>query len=374
MHAKGHPNPFGALTCFNETYITWLDTKAAQGVISDLIKYEYGDERLDKIIQSFVVDHDAKKSSPTPHSDNKSSPTQTQSPLQEISVVSDTEINEDTINSKGGEFIANQHFHVLRSNSLKPKDLVAAFISAIICSLDGFQTPRGIQKLSLKQHIQVDCLCMDETTTYKWGTLQTIYRGPKKVEYDNKGVKVYPESLYLMDHIGTGNTSRVYRALTKDGYDCVVKMYIKRQDDDKKILEEKDFNNKAKEAIDREYKKYQEIYGDELKDYVWTQVLNGLHCLIHPYFQHVEKSQRTGLLSSTIPERLKLFATANNGKLYAFHKSDQLWRHIGWFNGNLFLFDLGDLEEHELKEEEKNAESWIQCHCERLLARSLVEI
>jgi len=379
MHTNGHPNPFGALTCFDETYITWLDTKAAQDVMSDLGKYEYADERLDKIIQNFVLAHD-NKISPPPQIDNKSSSpevtvftdmSQTQSPVQEISIVSDTEMHDDTTDLKEG-FTPNTKFNVLRSKSLKPKFLVAAYVSAILCSLDGFQTPRGIHKLTLEQHIQVDCLKM-MIGNCLWGTLQTTYKGPKKVEDDDKREGAYPESLYLVDHLGTGNTSRVYRALTSDGYDCVVKMYIKRQDDDKKILTAKDFNKITETAIDREYKKYKEIYGDELKGYVWTQVLNGLHCLIHPYFQHVEKTQRPVLLSSMIPKRLKLFDSANNEKFYAFHKSDQRWRHIGWFKDKLYIFDLGDLEEHTLKEEGKQAEYWIERHCERLEARSLVE-
>jgi hypothetical protein len=88
----------------------------------------------------------------------------------------------------------------------------------------------------------------------------------------------------------------------------------------------------------------------------------------------VEKTQRPVLLSSTIPERLKLFVTTNNEKIYAFHKSDQMWRHIGWFKDKLYIFDLGHLEEHSLKEEGKQAEWWIERHCERLEARSLVEI
>ena len=368
MHAKGHPNPFGALSCFDETYITWLDTKATQVVMDNLKKNVYGDERLEKIIRNFVVADDNKNSPPQMNISKGTS--QTQSPVQEINIVSDTEMNEVTINSKG-LFIPNTKLKVLRSNCLKPEHLVAAFVSAIFCSLDGFQAPRDIQKLTLKQHIQVDCLRMT-IDKYVWGILQTTYKGPKKME---KGETTFPESLYLVDHLGTGNTSKVYRALTSDGYDCVVKMYIKRQDDDKKILEENVFNNIAKEAIDGEYKKYQEIYGDELKGYVWTQVLNGLHCLIHPYFRHIEKIQRDDLLYSEIPERLKLFATSNNQKIYTFHKSDQLWRHIGRFKDKLYIFDLGDLEEHDLKDEKmKTADYWIECHCDRLKARSRVEL
>ena len=84
-------------------------------------------------------------------------------------------------------------------------------------------------------------------------------------------------------------------------------MYIKHKGDDKKILVEQAFQKNAEAAIDRECQRYKEIYGKELKAYVWMQKLNGLHCLIHPYFKHVDKSQHCSLLSSIIQERLKLF-------------------------------------------------------------------
>jgi hypothetical protein len=46
-----------------------------------------------------------------------------------------------------------------------------------------------------------------------------------------------------------------------DGYDCVVKMYTKHQDDDKNILQKRDFDRKGKAAIKRELEEYREIIG-----------------------------------------------------------------------------------------------------------------
>jgi len=364
MHAKGHPNPFGALTCFDETYITWLDNDASEAVMDSLSEnQQYTVQRLEKIIQNFVVARDD-TSSPQ----RTIVPTdgiQTQSPVQEILVVSDADTDDDTRNNNStGVFSTHDKVHVLRSKSLTPPYMVEAFISAIICSLDGFQKPRGIQKLTLQHNIALDCLCMDSESHF-WGTLRTTYRGPKKLQ---DGCAP-PESLFLVDHLGTGSTSKAFRALTRDGYDCVVKMYIKRQDDDKKILTGKDFRDNAEAAVRKEYQEYQKIYGDELKGYVWMQQLNNMHCLIHPYFQHLEKNQRAIQLLSTIPERLSLFRITtnvqNDGAFYAFRKSDQLWRHIGWFNGKLYMFDLGNLEQQELKK----SQELIDLHCEMLRAR-----
>ena len=105
------------------------------------------------------------------------------------------------------------------------------------------------------------------------------------------------------------------------------------------------FDKNGKKAIDRELKAYRKIYGAELQKYVWKEMLNGLHCLIHPYFKHVEKNCRRDTLP-LISERLKkLFLSKDKTIYYAFEEDDQLWRHVGWFNDQLYLFDLGDLKE-----------------------------
>lgn len=366
MHAKGHPNPFGALTCFDETYITCLATDACNEVLVSLSSNGYTDSRLDPIVSNLVqttptgFQHGNMDASGMTHYDtNVLTPVkQTQSPFQEQSPGQTGIIDP---RRRRPNFVRDKKCHVWHSECFAPKDIVTAFVSAILCSLDGYQTPRSINSLQLGQNIQVGALCMS-ANSHCWGTLQTTYQGPLK----RKAHTACPKSLYLVDHLGTGSTSNVYRALTLDGYDCVVKMYIKRQDDNNKMLTIDEFNRNAKKAINRENTTYKHIYGNELKGYVWVQIMNGLHCLIHPYFKHVDKSQRGMQLSSIIPERLKLFVNKKTKKIYVFHESDQLWRHIGWFKDKLYIFDLGDLEvKHGLEE----ANDLIRIHCDRLEAR-----
>lgn len=202
---------------------------------------------------------------------------------------------------------------------------------------------------------------MSEEEYPVWGTLQTTYKGPKELKE-----RIGP--LYLVDHLGTGSASKVYRALTLNGHECVVKIYVMRKDEDNKILTDEVFQKNAKAAIKREYKAYNDIYGKELEGYVRMIEFNKLHCLILPYFKHVNKSQRTSLLSSTVRQRLELFHNKRRKKFYAFHKSDQLWCHIGWFNRKLYLFDLGVLEERALVKK-NGLIDLINSHCERLKAR-----
>ena len=355
MHAKGHQNPFGALTCFDETYITCLDTTACKEVLTILSTMQYEDSRLDRIVSN-LVQTNATISTPDHTGDytvNSSTPVcKTQSPLQEQSVTPCSNIAKPS-------FYKHKDFHVWHSACFVPENMVAAFVSGIFCSLDGYQTPRYIKRFEIGQGLNMGALCIMSKKPPFWGTLQTTYRGPKKL----MAHKIGP--LYLVDHLGTGSTSKVYHALTLNGHECVVKIYVMRKDEDNRILPDKAFKKNAKAAVKTEYQAYTDIYGKELEGYVRMIKLNNLQCLILPYFKHVDKSQRKGLLSSTIRERLKLFHNRRRKKFCAFHKSDQLWRHIGWFNGKLYLFDLGDLEEHSLVKKD----DLIDSHCKRLAAR-----
>ena len=84
----------------------------------------------------------------------------------------------------------------------------------------------------------------------------------------------------------------------------------------------------------------------ELENYVWKQTFQGVPCVIHPYFRHLHKSERKSMLP-TIKERL-LECFSTNCHFYAFASSDQAWRHVGYFNEQLYLFDLADLKKCEI--------------------------
>jgi hypothetical protein len=374
MHAKGHPNPFGALTCFNETYIICLGNYACLDVLDNLVYKNYPQTRLEQIVSNLVCL--PCPASPPNHIQHDASITNnaitsfqmTQSPLQEMNNAAFWNVNQENASAKGGVvtppkqgFKKHSDRKCLRSKCYAPESLVTAFVSAILCSLDGYQKPRAINTFEIGQAIQLEALCMNDDS-YSWGMLKTTCRGPMN------RTSCCCNELYLVDHLGTGATSKVYRALTEDGFDCVVKMYVQRLGDKKEQLKQKDFEEKSEAAITRELNAYRNIYGDELKEYVWTRKLNGLNCLIHPYFKHVEKSERREL-KCLISKRLNLFLSKDKDKFYAFDESDQLWRHIGWFKNKLYLFDLGDLQECPPHE----ADDRIRSHCDRLMSRLATE-
>ena len=325
MQAKGHPNPFGALTCFDMTLIVWLDNSSTQNVINDLVSNKYSEERICRIVGGLPGARNAHDAITAPR---KQQPTQ--SPVKEKAPAADAQFWQQG-------FTPTATRQVTLSDSIGANDLVAAFVSAIFCSLDGFQNPHEIKSFQNNQRVEVEALCLDNNI-HTWGTFRTIYQGHKKTTFWAGN----PKQLYLVDQLGVGTTSKAYRALTPDGYECVVKMYVKRRGDDKKRLTKKEFEANAKAAVTREVQAYKNIYGDELKGYVWQQTLDGMCCVIHPYFKHPDKNKRFDLLPQ-IEDRLRACFVGRNK---CFATSDQAWCHVGWFNGKLYLFDLADLETH----------------------------
>jgi hypothetical protein len=295
---------------------------SSKRVLSSLAKQSYGTDRLKRIVRGLSGAHDD-AALDTDATASRSEQTITQSPVEEKKPA------HAQFSKNGFTPVATRN--VTRSAVIPPERMIAAFVSAIFCSLDG-------KSFELNQKVKEEALCLSKTSL-EWGTFRTTYQGPAKKVWAPWGYYYYPK-FYLVDHLGMGSTSKAYLALTPDGYDCVVKIYVKRRGDDKVVLSKKVFDKEANKAVAREVNMYKTIYGDELSGYVWQQKMNGLQCVIHPYFKHPDKEDRIDLLDKIRTRLIDSFA--NRGK--AFATSDQVWRHVGWFNKKLYLFDLADLE------------------------------
>ena len=92
-----------------------------------------------------------------------------------------------------------------------------------------------------------------------------------------------------MGRLSIGLSYNVFRAVTDDGYQCVVKMYIREYDDSWQKIGT--FDADGKKAVSREEVMYSKIY-PELGPYVWSERLCGRHCLIVPFFEEVDKDDR----------------------------------------------------------------------------------
>jgi hypothetical protein len=318
MSVLGHPCAFGALTSFNETYVTQLCPGMEWNVPPTLESLQSPVSRLPGT---------------TPHK-------MTQSPLKVEQAVN----NHSTSNHAMG-FVMDKNRGVIRSQDfIDAKCIVSAFVIMILHALKVNYEPKTFYKFTDGQLVVVDCLQMKETS-YKWGRLHTTYKGPCTRDIRRRPWFFPKKDLYLMDCIGTGSTSKAYYATTEDGYDCVVKIYVQQHDKDGSMKTLQKFRRDSKTHVTNEEKNYRKIYKNELDDYVWTEKMNHMHCIIMPFFAPIQdrKAEQT---QTSIVDRLKLFTEEK----LAFRKDDQRWRHIGRFNEKLYMFDLGDLEECASKE------------------------
>jgi hypothetical protein len=342
MKAKGHRTPFAAISSFQETLITWLDSDDYSKVLTSHV--DNSPDRLLDIVQRLP---------------NILSNTQylTQSPPRGTVVVTPSH------SPKEPSFTRDVNRLICRSEQcFQSTNLVLLYLNVLICALDAVFTPRSYLDFQYGQPIEADAIQMKQKS-YTWGTLKTTL----KDTHTCKGEGRLQQDLFLIDCLGSGSTSVVYRAVTIDGCDCVVKIFVKAQP--VKAEEESDeyvaqgesndkFQQRAKLKVENEVNAYKEIYGTELDGYVWMQTLNNFSCVIMPFFQPIPKVERIHVLSQ-VQQRLRQFQTAK----MVFAESDQLWRHVGSWGGKIFLFDLGDLE---FLEDEVKVQQVIDQHFQRL--------
>jgi hypothetical protein len=94
----------------------------------------------------------------------------------------------------------------------------------------------------------------------------------------------------------------------------------------------------AKSSVECEVSTYHELY-PELWNFIWAQVLNRYHCVILSYLLPIPKEEWMNSIES-IKDILKKFKVGD----YRFVKLDIRWWHVGKFNGQVYLFDLANLE------------------------------
>ena len=342
MSLLGQPCPLGALTCFNKTYFTSLGQEIDWDVLPTL-------QSLKDTVAYLPFTRQ---------------PNSTPSPLKVNTVVLTRQTNSEE------KFVADTERHIVRSSEcIDHKHVVAAFVIIILNALKGNYCKPKPFELFTKSHV-IDRKCIEmSTNAYKWGKITTSYKGP----YQNPGgilsrhlrssrrTQSMNTNLYLLQCIGTGATSKAYHAVTKDGYGCVVKLYVQRYYDDGTMKTKQEFKDDSIAHVSREVKYYKKIYKGELEKYVWQRKLNGMDCVVMPFFDPVPVSQRKSEIPN-IMSRLELFIKHN----LAFHECDQSWRHIGRFNGQLYLFDLGDLE---TLEDEEAAGHQASEHTSRLTSK-----
>jgi hypothetical protein len=331
MRLLGLSSPLGALTCFNQTYFTCIDPKI-----------EWDSSPTLQSLKNTIT-----------HLPGIRQPNTTPSPLKVVPATQ-TSITAET------NFVKAGNRCIMRSSTyIDQNHLVAAFVIVILNAVKGNYKPKPFQMFTKGDRIDVDCINMN-TNPYEWGKLTTTYNGPYQTQ--RFGLQQQSTNLYLLRCVGTGSTSKAYHAITQDGGDCIAKLYVQRHLEDGWLKTKERFKNDSKEHVTNEVNNYQKIYTNELNDYVSQQELYGMDCIILPFFHPIPVSERETVIP-IIKTRLELFT---KHKL-AFRDCDQSWRHIGRFNGEIYLFDLGDLEPCNNK---ATAEKCASNHVSRLTKKN----
>jgi hypothetical protein len=319
----GHPNPFGILTTFEQTWVCWVhEDSSGIATLTDRLEFD----SVVSLVEGLPESNGKPPQETTPPSAKPCSPKQTST------------VKKAWTDATRNVYVSKQVY--------KAHELVPVLCNAIFCGMQNIHWTQKTMSLSNDIHCE-GCFLQLMPDGYKWvqGTLP--FSGKPNMR-DKKSLNRRTRSLFVANRegkneytvvelLGVGETSRALRAVTTDGDECVIKMYI-RKFEDNVPLSDKKFVKNASASVAREVSNYHKIY-PELKPYVWQTKLNMFHCVILPYFIPVENRK----------ESLEGIADVLNSKFkdakLCFAESDMRWRHVGMFQDNVYLFDLADLKE-----------------------------
>ena len=331
MKLMGHPSPFGIITCHNSSHITWLDSPAHNKIVEIQNHNAFLPNRLVNIVTPLPA---------TSTSNKKDAQSQSQSPIKidkpDACTPRTVSISPESKHASEQAYSFDRAL-VISKRSYNHDENVDVYINAIFCSLDSFYRPRTIISLEKNERVDVESAIGMTEAEYSWDKVETTYRGPLT---HNRREKNNASKLYLISYIGRGATSKVYRCITGDGYGCVAKIYVQRRFSDHTVMTEEEFMKSSDSQAAEELANFQNIYDTTLNEFIWRGKLNNLHCLFMPFFEPIEKEKRK---SRAVKLGIRATLDKFSKKEKKFKKCDQLWRHVGRFNNQIYLFDLGDL-------------------------------
>ena len=237
MKAFGHPNPFGAVTTFDSTHIVWIETGTSA-----------------KVVEQHTVQEDLSWESVTNRDPSGKQEQATQSPIKMKKADPSTKKKD----SPKLSFEAATR-EVFVSQAFEMHELVPACVNAINCALQGYEKARSIDELSNGQELKRFALELGKNK-YTWGLLSTNYIGPYVEPRKRRNTFFDSMKWCIIDFLGNGSTSKAYHALTVDGRDCVVKMYVRKVDDEGILIDKKTYEKNAKAAVKREVDNFRKIY------------------------------------------------------------------------------------------------------------------
>jgi RIO-like serine/threonine protein kinase len=131
---------------------------------------------------------------------------------------------------------------------------------------------------------------------YEWGNSRTrvgreikqirTLRARRVAKTDN----AVDACFFAVEIIGVGGTSKVFNALDEKGNPCVIKMYVKRDNDEGKgFLLDNQAYLKAKTQTEKEVDNFGKLYGKLHTSLLNGKEINGHCCVVMPFFKPLTK-------------------------------------------------------------------------------------
>jgi len=171
------------------------------------------------------------------------------------------------------------------------------------------------------------------------------------------------EGFHILDQVGSGRTSKGFLAVSSDGHECLLKMYVRKFDE---------VENYRAIPTNKEVQMYSQIYNKSVSVVTLYRHL----CLVLPYARPVREEEREyaldelkKLLKGKFRVKVKtLRKKKKKTTCYCkFKETDQVWRHCGFIaekgKESFFVFELEDLEECV---NEADHDMYIENHLQRV--------
>ena len=337
--------PFGVLSSYDETCIAYLNDDGASKEIL---------ERVTGQLDSEIPEGRVHGNSAT--SDNGSPASKLSRVLTGPKGTSTSDVNLDTEEEDDDDSESDTTFdrEVMYTPTFSARNAMKGLILAVRCAIESLNVSEEKDVPLNGGGATGACALVNETGLF-WTNL------PSAVKFDYYNFPAPSSKLfYLWKDLGRGGTGRVFLACNSAGKACAAKFFLldqtllHRQEDSpearKAELERQTATRKP--AADLECSRWTEAYGGEFSNQVRVVKLNGLWCLLMPYFDLIPQPDRESVLP-TVKTILSDFKK-NKGLRYA--DNDLRWRHIGMRDGKVFLFDLGSLESDDTSKPDIDAQ------------------
>jgi len=334
MQAFGHSAPFVVLTTFEKSTVFWKDDEKSNEIARD--------QNAKRSTFSFTST--PSKARCLTDTEKTASPPELKSEQKQKD-----DDEEDGYCFKTSATMNDRR--LLHSTEYNSDKLVQLLYTAIICGLT--RNPDAAKREISRPEVfyRGDALKMQEDSknpNYEWGRLyaqlgkpiQCLSGSSSRTNREDYAGGIY----FVIGIIGAGITSKVFLALDHAGKECVIKMYVKRDDESETFLNTKYFKKAARESTDAEARVLTETY-NFLDGKVHSKWISGRSCVIMPFFKPLTKADRKSKEGEIKRVLGEIFF--ESGRMY---KEDDLrWRHVGLYKDehqteHVVLYDLADLQ------------------------------